>query len=204
MGLRGETETRLGVELGVDLGVDLGVWGRLYPIAELDLAEWIEGRLAALDLRGLHAAGRARARAYLEQGPPGIELPRALQRRVRHLDPSVFLARPLRDAVGRVLVAAGTRVNPLDYLSFDRQLLFFDARDPLQREWVRRRLEVGEKPDGVKLVLTAGAPAPLRRAWKRPVYLDQHGLLCRRLGIEALPSRVTREGRRLRIEEFSL
>ncbi len=189
---------------GVGQGMDLGVWGKLYPIAEPDLAASIEERLAALDMHSLRRAARARARAYLEQGPPGVELPRARHGRVRYLDPSVSLAHPLHDASGRLLAPAGTRVNPLDYRPFNRRLLFFDAHDPRQREWVRRRLATREHRADLKLVLTAGAPAPLRQDWKQPLYFDQHGLLCRRLGIQALPSQVTREGRRLRVEEFPL
>ena len=38
----------------------------------------------------------------------------------------------LVDAQGQVLVAAGTRVNPLTIVSLSQRLLFFDARDAAQ------------------------------------------------------------------------
>ena len=39
------------------------------------------------------------------------------------------------------------------------------------------------------------------RAWNKPVYYDQDGVLVRKLGITAVPAIVSQEGARLRIDE---
>ncbi len=188
-------------------GIDLGVAGRLYPITEPDLLQYIRDRLLHLHDSGewqqFQLRSQRRARAYASR-PPGITLPRAQQARVRYLDPALRLSRDLYDAKGRILFFAGTVVNPLQQRALNRPLVFFDGTDPLQRRWVREQFLPPPGEPLPKLILSAGEPVALSTDWERPVYFDQRQVLIHRLGIEALPSVVRQQGLRLRIEEVVL
>jgi conjugal transfer pilus assembly protein TraW len=120
--------------------------------------------------------------------------------RTFHVDPSLVVPYAITDAEGKVIVAPGTRVNPLDTVSLSKQLLFFDARDAGQV--TRAQAIVDEHQGKVKLILTGGSYLDLMRRWKRPVYFDQHGQLVERLGIRHVPALVSQDGKRLRIDEI--
>ena len=115
---------------------DLGVIGPVYPIAEKDLLASIETKLRAKERSGelaaIQAQAKKRAIKTIEEPQPVADLGKAQKARTYYYDPSVIVPYPITDDAGRVLVAAGTRVNPLDTVTLSRRLLFFDARDPQQ------------------------------------------------------------------------
>ena len=76
----------------------------------------------------------------------------------------MVVGEPIVDAQGHVLVAAGTRTNPLDVVSLSQPLLFFDGRDAAQ---VRQAKALIERYGGkVKPILTAGSYLDLMRRWR--------------------------------------
>ena len=182
------------------------VVGPHYAVDEPDMLTWIERRLAAKQASGELAAridaATASARRLLEQ-PPALEhITRAATRRTGFYDPSYTADRNIYDHEGGVLVAAGTRVNPLAQVGLRRPLIFFDARDPDQAAFARRYLD---SQDGrARPILTGGSYVDLMRRWQVPVYYDQRGLLVRRLGIRHVPAIVAQDGLRLRIDEIAL
>ncbi len=182
----------------------LGVIGPTYPIAEPSLLALIQSKLhelAANDgLERLQQESQARIRRQIEDPAPVAGISRTATARTFHFDPSIEVPYPISDADGRLIVAPGTRVNPLDVVSLSRPLFFFDARDAEQVERARR--ELAEHGGQVKLILTGGSYLDLMRRWKQTVYYDQQGLLTTRLGIRQVPARVTQDGRRLRIDEL--
>ncbi|MDD3449956.1 MAG: type-F conjugative transfer system protein TraW [Gammaproteobacteria bacterium] len=187
-------------------GEDLGVVGTLYPISEPDLLETIHARLRSLDAQGelasLEATARERMRAYAEH-PEGIRLPRAARERVRYFDPTLVVPADIRDHRGHLIHAAGTTINPLDYLNLSRELLFFDGDDPLQAAWVRARLEE-RGAARVRAIATNGPVLELMRRWGLRVYFDQRGRLAEHFGITALPTRIRQAGRLLELTEVAL
>jgi conjugal transfer pilus assembly protein TraW len=188
----------------VALGEDLGVIGPVYPIAERDLLAMIESRLRAKEANGSLAAIRReateRAVRSVENPEPVPGLNTATKAKTYYYDPSVVAPYPVVDDTGRILIAAGTRLNPLDTVSLSKRLLFFDARDAQQ---VRLARAVIETHGGqIKPILTGGAYMNLMRRWKLRVYYDQQGVLTRQLGIGAVPALVSQEGKRLRIDEL--
>ena len=182
----------------------IGVIGPVYPIAEPSLLDVILARLRDADARGelarLQQDAQARVRREVEspRAVPGIT--RTTHPRTRYFDPRIVVPAPIRDADGVVIVAPGTRVNPLDTVSLSRPLLFIDARDPLQLARARQLLDA--HADRMKLILVGGSYLDLMRRWKRPVYFDQHGQLTERLGIRQVPALVTQDGAKLRIDEI--
>lgn len=183
---------------------DLGVIGPTYPIAEPHLLDFIQARLQdkarSGELQRLQQQARARAVATIVAPPPLPGIAPSDRARTFYVDPSVTLDHPVRDHQGRLLFAAGTRSNPLHVVSLSRRLLFFDARDAQQV--ARARTLIDAHPGRVKPILTAGSYLDLMRAWRIPVYYDQHGVLTRRLRITRVPALVSQEGVRLRIDEL--
>lgn len=183
---------------------DLGVIGPVYPIAEKDLLASIEAKLRAKEQSGelavIQAQASKRAIKAIEEPQPVAGIGKAQKARTFYFDPSVVVPYPITDGAGRVLIAAGTRMNPLDTVTLNKRLLFFDARDPQQ---VRTAKALIDREGGrVKPIVTGGSYMNLMRRWKLAVFYDQEGVLVRKLGIHAVPALVSQEGKRLRIDEL--
>ena len=185
--------------------LDLGVIGPTTPIAEPDLLLELQAKLREKarsgELQQWADVARQRTVASIRTPPAVPGLTRSAHARSFYFDPTVHVAQPLVDAQGQVLVAAGTRVNPLTIVSLSQRLLFFDARDAAQVRQARALIEhYGGK---VKPILVAGSYLDLMRQWRFSVYYDQQGTLVQKLGITQVPALVSQEGPRLRIDELA-
>lgn len=186
---------------------DLGVIGPVHPIAEQDMLDWIQARLLALqasgDLARRQAEAQSRALATVRQPVPVQGLRAAQVARDYLFDPSVRFDEPVLDEKGRVVVPSGTVANPLSMVSMHSTWLFFDGRDARQVALVAAELVAASRSGRVlKPILVAGSPTELSERWRTQVYFDQGGLMVRRLGIGAVPARVTQDGQLLRVQEF--
>jgi conjugal transfer pilus assembly protein TraW len=183
---------------------DLGVIGPVYPIAEPSLLEVILSKLREADANGVMARlqrdTQVNVKRSIEQPAPVTGITRTTKARSFYYDPSIVAPYAITDAEGKVIVAPGTKVNPLDTVSLSKRLLFIDARDAAQIGRARGILD--EHGGKVKVILTGGSYLELMRHWKRPVFYDQQGQLTDQLGIRHVPALVTQEGRRLRIDEI--
>lgn len=183
---------------------DLGTQGPSYPVKEPDLLEAIESRLkqkqSTGEIQRLQREAANRARALAESPPPVKSVKTTQKGRTYDFDPSYTAPSTVRGLQGEVLVAAGTRVNPLDYVGLSRPLFFFDGRDSRQR---RMALSANQRhPGGVKLIMTAGRPLEFMRKHRILTFYDQGGTLVARLGIRQVPAQVMQHGKVLRIEEL--
>ena len=183
---------------------DLGVVGPMYRIAEPDLLKVIYARLAALKANGglalYEKQGIARARAWIKNPPPVAGLTTTNTQITYYYDPGITTTRAVTDQNGRILIPAGTHVNPLDYWHLPQDYLFFDARDKAQ---VKEALALYQKYDGrVEFILTGGSYIHFMRTYKIRVYYDQGGYLVRKLGITHVPALLSQDGKRLRIDEL--
>ena len=182
----------------------LGKIGPTYPIAERHLLDLIMERLRAKEASGELAKAeqfaRDRATEAITNPVPVPGLHRADTARTYYFDPTFTLDRNVVDDKGALLFPAGTRQNPLSVVTLSKHLLFFDGRD--QRQVARARELIDHYHGKVKPILVAGSYLELMKAWKRPVYYDQHGVLVKRLGIGGVPAIVSQEGLRLRIDEL--
>ena len=188
------------------LALDLGRVGPVWPVAEPDLLALIQSRLEEKQKSGelarIQAEFAARSRRVIESPAPVAGLVRTRTPRSFLFDPTVTAPEPVRDHEGRVLVAAGTRVNPLDYVGLSQPLIFFDARDRVQ---TKAALALRQRHQGrAHLILTGGSFIDFMKRHDLRVYYDQQGLLVRRLGIRQVPALVTQEGRMLRIDELKV
>lgn len=183
---------------------DLGAIGPIYPVAEPSLLAVIRTRLQALETNGelarLESESTTQIRREVELPAPVSGVSKTTRTRTFHFDPSIEVPYPITDADGRVIVAPGTRINPLDTVSLSHPLLFIDARDTDQIERAQSLLE--HHHGRLKLILTGGSYLDLMRRLKRPVYFDQQGRLTARFGIRHVPALVTQDGTQLRIDEL--
>lgn len=135
--------------------------------------------------------------------PKPVEgIARAQKARTFYYDPTIVAQETIRDHEGRVVAPAGTKANPLDYVSMTKHMLFFDGRDADQ---VAKAAAITKHYGGrVKLILVAGPVMDLSKRWDQQVYFDQGGILVKKLGITRVPSLVSQEGKRLRIDELEV
>ena len=169
-------------------------------IVEPDLLTQIHARLATLEKSGetarLNEELKRRTVARVNRPEPVAGLVAAAATRRWRFDPTVTLERDITDDKGRVILVAGTRVNPLDTVRLREPLVFLDGDDAAQLAWASRRF--GSK---AKLILVRGAPLTLMKTRQRRFYFDQGGSLVKRFGIRAVPATVEQDGRALLITE---
>ena len=182
---------------------DYGQRGTVWPVVEPDLLTQIHARLANLEKSGetarLNEELKRRTIARVNRPVPVTGLSAASATRRWRFDPTVTLERAIADDKGRVVIAAGTRVNPLDTVRLRDPLVFLDGDDDAQLAWASRRF--GTK---ARLILVRGAPLELMKARQRRFYFDQGGHLVKRFGIRAVPATVEQDGRALLITEQAI
>nr|WP_315457998.1 type-F conjugative transfer system protein TraW [uncultured Sphingorhabdus sp.] len=180
---------------------DYGQQGALFPITEPDLLEQIQRKLMALQASGatakLNEDLKRRTIAKVNRPAPVSGLGIASAIRSWAFDPTISVAEDISDDKGRIIMAAGTRVNPLDTVPLRQMLVFLDGDDPSQLDWATKNFG----SSAVKLILVNGAPLQLMRGKQRRFYFDQGGKLVRHFNIKAVPATVKQQGRLLLITE---
>lgn len=183
---------------------DYGQQGTVFPIVEPDLLEQIRAKLQRLEASGetarLNADLKKRTIARVNRPEPVAGLRVASSPRQWTFDPTITVEADISDDKGRLIIAAGTRVNPLDTVGLRKKLIFIDGDDAAQLAWA---IKVHKAADA-KLILVKGAPLDLMRARQRRFYFDQGGTLVKRFGIRAVPAIVEQEGRILHLREVPL
>ncbi|MDT0618581.1 TrbC family F-type conjugative pilus assembly protein [Salinisphaera sp. P385] len=206
--LKEQGEKRLSEDADPDLSADLGRVGQVYDIAEQDLLELMKSRVASIDWEQKKRQARER---FWTNHPPFIELPLAKADEVRLVDPTVIVKEDVPKPDGSGLLArAGESYNPLDKISFTRRVFIFDATDPRQIEYV---IEQSETPLPGKLDVFITTAIDRDKGFDfitevedklgMPIFLLKRDLAIM-LRIRAIPSVVTGEGKRLRIQEVGL
>ena len=180
--------------------------GTLHPIVEPDMLDEIQRLLLQKQKSGelarLQKEAVERSKQSLETPPPVKGLQVAERNRTFYYDPTYRVPKTITDTQGNVVVAEGTTINPLDYVNLGQHLLFFDGRDSRQ---VAMAISIIDHYKGqVKPILIGGPVGDLSRSWKRQVYFDQGGTLVRKLKITRVPSLVTQEAKKLRIDELGV
>jgi conjugal transfer pilus assembly protein TraW len=186
------------------LARDYGQQGAVWPVVEPDLLAQIHARLAHLEKTGetarLNEELKRRTIARVNRPEPVAGVGSAAATRSWRFDPTITVDRDIADDKGRVVIAAGTRVNPLDTVPLRAPLVFLDGDDPRQLAWAARRFG-GTR---AKLILVRGAPLELMKARQRRFYFDQGGSLVKHFGIRAVPATVEQQGRVLLVTEQAI
>lgn len=184
---------------------DLGVVGPLHGIQEKDLIDVITGRFKQMEKTGELAKKQEeyknRVVNSLENPKPVPGISPTQTARVKYFDPSWTLDRDVRDQNGNLMFRRGTRVNPLDYQGYSGRMVFVDGSNQKHMQFALQQLKT---VPNAKIVLVAGKPLDLMRRLQVRLYYDQTGTLSKRLGITHVPSVVSQESKRLRIDEIKI
>ena len=183
---------------------DYGQQGAVFPVIETDLLSVIQNKLATMQASGaLDRANKelaARTEARVKRPPPVKGIVVASQSRSWIHDPTITVEQDLRDGKGRVIVARGTRVNPLDTVPLRQRLVFLDGDDPEQVAWAKTKTTALN----AKLILVRGSPFALMKAEQRRFYFDQSGTLTTKFGVRAVPAVIEQVGRTLKVSEIAI
>lgn len=182
----------------------LGNYGNLWAIQEEHGVEQITNKLKDMQRSGELDQRMNRWRdetLHSIENPdpvPGIE--HVTFPRTYLLDPSVTVQENVTDDLGRILVVAGTRINPLKYTKWSKAVMLIDARDRKQVDLALDRLE--QFPND-KIILVGGSYTRFMREHKKKVFYDLGGVFTTRFNITRVPAIVSQEGMALKIEEVA-
>lgn len=189
--------------LGVQMAraESLGTYGRTYPIKERDaivvMKEAVRKKLANGGKEAMVQGAKDRYMASLNnvKTPAGITAART--NAIRFVDLTETAKETVMDGKGGVVVAAGTKFNPLAIIPLTKKIFFIDAKDQRQLQLVKNQAEPNDK-----VILLGGSVFTAGEFLNRPVYLDIPGLAFR-MKVKNLPSIVSQEGDKLKIQEVA-
>ncbi len=179
---------------------DLGQYGPAYPVIEDNLKQTLIEKAFQMEQSGelemMQDDMKKQTKNYLENPTPVKGVNKTQKERTFYVDPSIILDEHIVDTKGNVLVAKGSKINPLDTIDFDRTLYFIDGTDEAQIEWI---IEDANPNDTI--VLVKGSVMQLMDEYKLMVYFDQGGKLTDSLNISQVPAKVTGEKDWLKVLE---
>lgn len=185
---------------------NLGTQGSVYEIKERDALEYIDKKLATMQMSGEISRQQEKLK---EKALFNLEHPKAVRGlkvtqtpRVFEKDLTITLTADIKDEKGKLIHASGTRINPLSKLFCHKTLLFFDGEDSQQLAWALKQYQ--QKPVLTKLVLTNGPVLELIRMHQVPFYFDQAGRLVEYFKIEQIPALVSQVQDKLQIREIKI
>lgn len=196
------------------LGIDFGKRGTTYEVVEEGFVSMIKSRLSTLDLQQHQEEMLRTAKRQILEPVPVFGIRATSSPREFWYDPSFILTEDIKLPDGKILHKAGTKVNPLDHMVFDRELIFIDGRSQQQVEWLKARLEDTEKNKeknneennnlATWIILVGGKILELQEDIGRTLYFDQAGELTNKFGIEQVPAIVVQDGKSLKISEIKI
>jgi len=185
---------------------DYGIQGATYQITEKDFLKDIQEKLQAAQKDGKLAKFQNDLKTQMVtsvNSPKGVEgITKASTNREWFFDPSVSKPTDLADQTGKVFYRAGTKVNPLDYISMTQALIFIDGDDETQVKWALKQYK--QLKSKAKIILIRGKIIDLMRVKKVRLYFDQGGNLINKFSIKAVPAVVEQEGKMLKVREVAL
>ncbi len=183
---------------------DFGKVGTSFEIKEEGFLTMIYRKLKAVDVEKEQKKMQELARKKIEEPDPVEGIVKAQKNRNFMYDPTYILPDNVYLPDGNLLYFAGTKINPLDYVSLEKKLIFIDGRDREQVKWFKRQIDQEYINEKDKLILIGGRPFDLEKELERLIYFDQHGFLTSKFEIKAVPALVMQKGKFLKIEEFML
>ncbi len=195
----------IGLVYGAAQASDLGRYGNVSIIIEKDGEDQLKGAVQSALANGgqerLLSGAQKRTYDYLNDLPPLPKIKGVEKSVTRFEDLTVLVSQNIRDTKGQVVVAAGTKVNPLTTKPLTKKIYFIDARDQKQLDLVKQT--AGSRDS---IILTAGSVFKAQEYLNRSVFIDQNpaGVLSSRMRIHVAPSIASQSGTNLKIEEIKL
>jgi len=205
---------------------NLGVYGKTFPIAEMNILDFIALRLSEYKASGkladMQRDFEKRVKAYGERPTPVKNLTTTVSPKTFSVDPTFILEMDVTDINGKVLIPQGTRINPFDaktlpswfmaqqpVTTIDFALIFIDADDYRQVNWLKDFLKAIDdgKYNNIKearILLIKGHLAKSYKRLRQRIYFDQMGLLSRKFKLQRIPSVVTQDNIQWKVTEFDV
>lgn len=180
---------------------DFGIQGQTFPIGEQNLKTVLQAKAEHLSQDALEKRIKILGESAKEKGILFKRISwiqEATQDASFFYDPSMFLEEDVLDAEEKILFAKGTKINPLDHVTLDSGLLFFDGNNPKHIQWAE------DQEGEFKWILTNGNPLKLQEEKERPVFFDQGGFYSKKFQIKKIPCRITQSGKVLLVEEIAI
>lgn len=188
----------------VAVSESLGIVGKVYPISEPDMIEYIKAKANSLVQSGQWQQIQNKAIVDVKQKinhpTPVAGITDAAETKTWYYKPMVTLKEDLTDTRGHIIAKAGS-YNALRYKPFDVQLIFINGDNSKQVEWALTKNQ--ESDVRTKIVLTSGSFMDLDKKHKVWFYYDQNGKYTQKLNITHVPAIVKQEGTQLKITEIS-
>ena len=132
---------------------------------------------------------------------PGLQAPRASQPRTFRVDLTADFPEDITDPSNhRILVKAGSRVNPLSKVTWPYTMVIVNATDLAQVTWLQQYMRAHQNVL-LKVAVTEGAIEPLMTTVEHRVFWMTDELM-QRFKITALPSVVRQVGSELEVQEY--
>ena len=180
----------------------LGVHGTLWDIDEEDGVAFIKRRVGELSQDGTVDKMRndsvAKTKNSILHPAPVPGYAKTAMNQTRYFDPSITLGKSVTDASGRIIYPAGTRVNPLMYGGLSKRFVFIDARDARQIEFAVTDVKTHQND---LVVLVGGDWVEVSKRIGVQAYYDQAGALTKRFELSHVPSIMSQDGLRIKINE---
>lgn len=184
---------------------DFGIRGNNHSISEQPFLEMMHERLQKVDMEKERKKMEQIARMRIHNPLPITNVTSATENKTFYYDPTYILDEDAILPDGTMLHPAGTSVNPLEYIEFDRKLIFIDEREQNQVNWLKNKLEEDVESElENKIILVGGSPLKLQEELGVNIYFDQQGALTTTFGITHTPAILIQEGLRLKVKEFKL
>jgi len=202
---------------------DFGIKGHVYAIEEQPFLQMIDERLKKVDMEKEKEKMQALAKRRVENPRAVDGISSAKKDRSFYWDPTYIVEKDIILPCGKLLHKAGTKVNPLDHMDFDRRLFVIDARNEGEVDWLKSKLKENIELSKIKaksnseeikqledrILLVGGKPFDLADELKEEgidmtVYFDQNAEITGRFGIKYTPALAYQEDKKIRIDQFNL
>lgn len=188
----------------VSFAKNLGKIGQVYPIKEMDIVDLIHLRLKQMEQSGELAKINQRmlykAKQRADRPLPVPDITPAKKYRTWLIDPAITFDQDIKDTEGKLIVKAGTVINPFMRISFKKALVFYDGDNKKQAAWALKKDQ--ELQGKNKMILVNGSVSEQSNLLKKRIYFDQHGRLTTKFKIQHTPAIVMQAGLKLKVEEL--
>ncbi|ENO8811617.1 type-F conjugative transfer system protein TraW [Photobacterium damselae] len=201
---------------------NLGTIAQTFPIAEIDMLDWIMARLRHFEATGklekMQDEFTERVKQSVIRPTPVAGLTTTNTPKTYYIDPTLTLAEDIKDANGKVLFHKGLKINPFDsstwpnskglpHLYLSKILVFLDGDDMRQLRFAKdlqQQEQAKAHPLKFKWILVKGEPAKVQHYLKEKVYFDQLGNITKRFDIKHIPTTAKQAGTRWEVKEFDV
>lgn len=176
---------------------DVGVFGRVYQIKEDDAITEVQRHASLVDWKKVFGKTKDTVKNYQPKDLTS-PLPVAKTKKSFLVDVTGEFPHDIPDGKGGIVYPAGTRINPLDVITYPNTLVVIDPTDRRQLEWFKKS-EFAKRTD-VRLLISGKGYYETSKGLRRPVFYAT-SQITDKFKIKAVPSVIYQEGNKMRVDE---